>query len=32
MNIGSLVPLALLAGALGWLAWLRRGAQNALAG
>ncbi len=24
MNVGSLVPLALLAAALGWLAWLRR--------
>lgn len=31
MNVGSLVPLGLLAAALGWLAWLRRGAQNALA-
>ncbi len=31
MNVGSLLPLGLLAAALGWLAWLRRGAQNALA-
>lgn len=31
MNVGSLLPLALLAAALGWLAWQRRGAQNALA-
>ena len=31
MNVGSLLPLGLLAAALAWLAWLRRGAQNALA-
>jgi MFS family permease len=31
MNVGSLVPLGLLAAALAWLAWLRRATQNALA-
>ena len=31
MNVGSLVPLALLAAALGWLAWLRRRGGRALA-
>lgn len=31
MNLGTLLPLALLAAALGWLAWLRRRAGRALA-
>ncbi len=31
MNVGSLLPLSVLAAALGWLACLRRGTQNALA-